>query len=77
MLNICLDYLFWKILLPLKGKYDIFPHRFVPNLIDLPRNQEDHNEFLHNYLPSINETEWSDFEEVLLALRKKKCCYYK
>ena len=67
-----LDYLFWKIFLPLIGKDDIFSDRFVPNLFDLPRNQEDHNEFLQNYLPSINETEWSDFEEVLLSLRRKK-----
>ena len=67
-----LDYLFWKIFLPLKGKDDIFPHLFVPPYMNLPRNEEDHNEFLQNYLPSINETEWSDFEEVLLALRKKK-----
>lgn len=67
-----LDYLFWKVFVPLKGKDDIFPNRFVPYHIDLPRNQEDHNEFIQYYLPSINETARSDFEEILLAIRKKK-----
>jgi len=68
-----LDYLFWKIFLPIKGKGDIFKHRSVPSEdVDLPRNYNDHIEFTQYYLPSILESEISDIEQVLLAIRKKK-----